>query len=112
LPLFDSPKLGRAFDVARERLADAILIRLRPLLRSRFRQPKCDRLLGRPGSVFAFAHVLNFLANELARLRGRRFALRCIAMSTLDDVFFWHGEVLSIRGGFGEQALLSKAQAG
>ena len=41
-------------------------------------------------AVFAFAHVLNLFANKFASLRGRRFALRGVAMRTLDYVFFWH----------------------
>jgi hypothetical protein len=35
-----------------------------------FRQADCNGLLGRPRAVLTFANVMNFLAHELAGLRG------------------------------------------
>jgi hypothetical protein len=48
--------------------------------------------------VFAFSYVLNFLANEFARLRRRGFTLFRIATRTLDYISFWHEQFLSKAG--------------
>src|SRR5262245_4468960 len=58
---------------------------------SSFRQADGDRLLRIPRSMFAFADVMHLLADELARLRGRRLALAPIVLRTLDSFLFWHG---------------------
>jgi hypothetical protein len=49
-------------------------------------------------AVFAFSYVLNFLANEFARLRRRGFTLFRIATRTLDYISFWHEQFPSKAG--------------
>jgi hypothetical protein len=49
-----------------------------------------DRLLWRPGAVFAFPDVFHFLTHELARLRRRRFAFTLVFACPFDCFFFWH----------------------
>src|SRR5258708_17541055 len=56
----------------------------------RLRQTDSNGLLGRSSAVFAFAYVLNFLANEFARLCRGRFTLLSVAMRTLDYIFLCH----------------------
>src|SRR5690348_14382618 len=46
---------------------------------ARLREANRDRLLGRARPVLAFADVVNFLADELARLRGRALSLGLVA---------------------------------
>src|SRR5262245_21675391 len=55
-----------------------------------FRQADRDRLLGRASAMFAFAHVMDFLANELTGLRPGRFALTSIAVGAFDRGFLRH----------------------
>src|SRR5258706_421625 len=40
--------------------------------------------------MFAFAHVLEFLSNKLARLCRRSFALLRVSAGPFDYFFFWH----------------------
>src|SRR6202011_3052075 len=58
----------------------------------RLRQTNRNGLLGGSSAVFAFAYMLNFLANEFACLCRGRFTLLSIAMCTLDYIFLWHGQ--------------------
>ena len=105
----DAAAVGSFFSavrVARERAADgfaAALARLargllRPGLRrqrdtrlARLRQPDRDGLLGRACAMLAFANVMDFLADELARLGRRRLALLLVAPCSRDGVLVRHG---------------------
>src|SRR5690349_2570276 len=50
-----------------------------------------DGLFCRASAVFAVANVLDFLANELARLGAGRFAFSLVAAGSFDGFLFWHG---------------------
>jgi hypothetical protein len=54
------------------------------------RKPDRDRLLRGSRAVLSFAHVVNLLAHELARLRGRGLALSLVALRALDGFLFRH----------------------
>jgi hypothetical protein len=45
--------------------------------------------------MFAFAHMLEFLSNKLARLCRRSFALLRVSAGTFDYFFFWIEDFLS-----------------
>ena len=45
--------------------------------------------------MFALPDVFHFLANELTRLSGRRFAFALIFACSFDG-FFWHDKVVSL----------------
>jgi hypothetical protein len=57
---------------------------------SRFRQTNGDGLFRRPGAVFAFADVVDLLADELACLCRRRLALPLIARCASHRLFLRH----------------------
>src|SRR5262249_57691403 len=63
---------------------------------SRFRQPDGDRLLGRPGAVFALANVVDLLAYEFARLRAGRLALPFVASGARECRFLRHSSPPSL----------------
>src|SRR5687768_14086583 len=50
-----------------------------------------DRLLGRSRSMLAFTNVVELLANELAGLGARCFALALGLARPLDGLLLWHG---------------------
>jgi hypothetical protein len=50
-----------------------------------------DGLFDGARAVLAFANVLDFFANEFARLRGGRFAFGGVFVNFLDHFIFWHG---------------------
>src|SRR5262245_64008329 len=54
---------------------------------TRLRQSDRNCLLGRPHTVFAFAHVMDFFAHELSRLRARRFALTSVSTRACGGLF-------------------------
>ena len=54
------------------------------------RQADRDRLFGRRGAMFSFAHVMDLLAHEFAGLRRGRLALPLVATRALQRLLFWH----------------------
>src|SRR5438445_1338673 len=57
---------------------------------ARLRQSDRDRLLGRARAMFAFAHVLDFLAHEFAGLRRGRLSFALILARTGDGRLIGH----------------------
>jgi hypothetical protein len=57
---------------------------------ARLGQADRDRLLCRPGAVFALAHVVNFLAHELTGLCRRRLALSLVSTGSLQRLLLRH----------------------
>src|SRR6185369_1295843 len=53
-------------------------------------QADCDGLFGRARAVLAFAHVLDFLAHELAGLGARSFALGLVFRRASFGIFLGH----------------------
>jgi hypothetical protein len=51
---------------------------------ARFRQPDCDRLLGRTRAVFALANMFHFFAHEFTGLRGWRLAFAFVFVCPFD----------------------------
>ena len=54
------------------------------------RQADGNGLLRGTRPVFSFAHVFEFLTDELARLGGWRFSLFFVPFGPLNYLFFWH----------------------
>ena len=63
----------------------------------RLRQTDRNRLFGRAGPVFAFAHVLDFLPHEFSRLRGWCFPLTLRSPCPFNCLLFWHDVLQSGR---------------
>jgi len=66
---------------------------------SGFGQTYSDGLLWRTRTMFSLADVFKFFANEFSSLSGWRFALFGIVTRTLDDIIFWHVQVLPTGSG-------------
>ncbi|EFV85206.1 hypothetical protein HMPREF0005_03844, partial [Achromobacter xylosoxidans C54] len=62
---------------------------------ARLRQADGDGLLGRAHAVLAFAHVVDFLAHEFARLGGWGLALLLVARGALQRFPFRHDNLLA-----------------
>jgi hypothetical protein len=54
------------------------------------RQADCNGLLGRPRAVLTFANVMNFLAHELAGLRGGTLSSSLICTRALNGALRRH----------------------
>src|SRR3989442_160736 len=64
-----------------------------PLSRSAtslFGESDSNGLLGRANPVLAFAHVMDFFANEFSRLSARGFAFASVFLSPFNRFFFRH----------------------
>jgi hypothetical protein len=57
---------------------------------ARLGKSDCYRLLRGSRAVLSLAYVMNLFAHELARLRGRGFALSLVALRALDGFLFRH----------------------
>ena len=67
------------------------------------RQPDRDRLLWRFRPMLSAADLMDFLADEFARLRGRRLAGTLVPARLLDRSFVWHG-LLPVASTYGRSA--------
>jgi hypothetical protein len=56
----------------------------------RLREPDGDRLLRRPGAMFAFANMVHLLANELSGLRAGSLSFTRVLSRSIDGSFFRH----------------------
>src|SRR5262245_29585268 len=59
------------------------------------RQANGDGLLRRSCPVFSLADMVDFLADELARLRAGRFSLALVPACPLNRLLLWHDSILS-----------------
>jgi hypothetical protein len=57
---------------------------------ARFGEPDGDRLLGRPGAVFALANMLDLFMDEFSGLRGGRLAFAGVLACAFDGFLFRH----------------------
>jgi hypothetical protein len=89
--IFQSPRCGLASLLASGSFRRRRQIHTRA---ASLRQPDGDGLLRRSRSMLPFANVIDLFANELARLRRRRFPFRFVFPCASQSLLLWHLRIL------------------